>query len=198
MPSYRQRFFALLLPITILTSIISLLYLQNAYGHSLGQTLPLACVFGFLSGLFIAFIGAFIFLLPAQTKSTKANISHRKSPTKTLSSKPKEEIIPKVCKEEALEETHLKPTLYTLTLFMDKTLSYDTTIQAIEAHKIGTLIIDENEKDSLKIQMPSEIMVLYFFTLTRHTSKLTLRTIQHRKDAKKIMSYLKEKEANLF
>jgi hypothetical protein len=218
MHSYRQRFFALLLPISILTSIISLFYLQHTYGHPFGQTLPLACVFGFLSGLVLAFIGAFFFLLPAQSKSTKANLSHRKNTKKTVISSPKEpiipidipekEITPKLLDEPLKEEPSieesikpkdtLKPTLYTLTLFMDKALSYETTLQAIEEYQIGTLIINDDEKDSLEIQMPSEVMVLDFFTLTRHTSKLTLRTIEHTKDAKKIMNYLKEKESNLF
>lgn len=103
----------------------------------------------------------------------------------------------KVEENIVIEKDSIKPTLYTLMLLMDKESSYTILIEAIETHHIGT-VINQEDKESIEIQMASEVMELRLLKLSRHTSKLTLKTRHHTQEAKKIITYLKEKENDLF
>jgi hypothetical protein len=107
MHSYRQRFFALLLPISIVSTVISLFYFKNLYGYSITQTIPIASIFGFLIGAGISFVSAFIFLLPPKPKSQGIDLSHRKkskeSIIKTETSMAKKVLVKA---EPVIEEVH--------------------------------------------------------------------------------------------
>jgi len=234
MDNYRQRFFALLLPISIVTTLISLFYLTNMYGHSIKHTFPLASVFGFLSGIILAFIGAFIFLVPPKVQNTKANLSHRKSSKTIVKQRDSlneksdrevpnrieldEEIIkPKPLKEEVpskieeidndndeialintiIEESkkdEAKPTLYTMMILINKGQTFELVLEAIETYHIGQALRDENQIESLHIQMPSEIIKINITTHSRHSSEVSIQTIAYKEEAKKIVAYLKAQE----
>lgn len=221
MPSYRQRFFALLLPISIVSTLISLFYFQKVYGYGLAQTIPIASIFGFLIGGGISFISAFIFLLPPKAKSQGIDLSHRKkskenkksteSKQNTETSVEKEvpaktevpvESVEKIIKGEVKEKREITkevikekiPIIYKMILLMDKGLAFEVTYEAIKKQNMTKLSADKNTPNLISIQMPSEMIKIHIDNLTRHTSKVTLQSIEYQVELKQIISYLKTKE----
>lgn len=204
MNHYLRRFFTLLLPISIVTTIISLIYLQFTYGHDTLQTLPLASIFGFLSGASLAFFGAFIFFLPKNTQNTKIDLSHRKKKEPSITSqsiiqkKPKEKEKPqKPQKLEKKREEEKKITLssnHTMMMLMDKELAFEVALCAIEEQEIGIITHSKKSKGTINMKSHEEILELHINTLTKHTSKITIISTKISKNVQYIIDYMKVKE----
>ncbi|MBT8343247.1 MAG: hypothetical protein KJO45_00880 [Sulfurovum sp.] len=185
MRTYLRLFFNLLMPISMIITIVAIAYFSVSYDFTKAMKL------GVLSGVLLGFgfsLVAALFLLVTRSvkKPVQGSLSIHEEPKNNNRNIPIKET-PVVNMQNAIEQK--------LMLLMDKKLAFEVALYAIIDQNIGEIKTHETKDDSIisvhtqdgKIQISST-------PLTRHTSQVILKTERNSPYLNKIISYIKEKE----
>ena len=79
-------------------------------------------------------------------------------------------------------------------LLMDRELAFEIALYAISDQNIGTLTESVIGEGHITVKNDNEVLQLTISSLTRHTSQVVIVSEINSNAAKKIISYMKEKE----
>lgn len=188
MRTFLRLFFNLLMPISMIITIVSVAYFSVDYNFT--KAMKLGVLSGVLLGLGISFIATLFLLItrrvgkPAQ-ENVKIEVPQEiKHKTKESNQKTKEVLVEI---QNSIE--------HKLMLLMDQKLAFEVALYAITDQKIGEITTQETKENStIILHTPEETMQITSTPLTRHTAQIILKTDRNSQYDKKIISYIKEKE----
>jgi len=203
MRAYFQLFFGLLVPLSGLFIVTSIIYFNTGYNFT--KALRLGVLSGFFIAIAVSLFTAFFLLIMRRGKKPQKSILRRKKKKYTKNAQ-------NIHESTTTSETHnhVSTTVTTPThpiiasndktieqkmmLLMDRELAFEIAHYAISDQNIGTLTQSANEADHITVKNDDEILQLTISTLTRHTSQVLITSQINSPSAKKIISYMKEKE----
>lgn len=179
MRTYLRLFFNLLMPISVIITIVSVAYFSVSYDFS--KAMKLGVLSGVLLGLGITVFAA-LFLLVTR-KSVKPVQESVNVPDQT---KQKNKNVPTNTKKSAEQK---------LMLLMDKKLAFEVALYAVTDQGIGDVRAKESkEVCTIKVKTEDETLQINVTPLTRHTSQIILQAERNSQATDKIISYIKGKE----
>ena len=179
MRAFLLLFFNLLMPISMIMTIVSVAYFSVDYNFT--KAMKLGVLSGVLLGLGISFIAA-LFLLITRRGGSPAQETVRVH-----------QEINRQTKEVPLEIQNSIE--HKLMLLMDKKLAYEVALHAITDQNMGEITTKETKKNSMiTLHTQAETMQITITPLTRHTAQVVLNTERNSKYDQNIISYIKEKE----
>ena len=203
MRAYFQLFFGLLVPLSGLFIVTSIIYFNTGYNFT--KALRLGVLSGFFIAIAVSLFTALFLLIMRRGKKPQKSILRRKKKKYTKNAQ-------NIHESTTTSETynHVSTTVTTPThpiiashdktieqkmmLLMDRELAFEIAHYAISDQNIGTLTQSANEADHITVKNDDEILQLTISTLTRHTSQVLITSQINSPSAKKIISYMKEKE----
>lgn len=197
MRNYLRLFFSLLMPISVVMTIVSVAYFSVNYDFT--KSMKLGVLSGVLLGLGITVFAALYLLVtrgmkkpvqkdvnvPQKTSTVeKTNIPRKTDGHKQTNTQSKD--IPLKMKNSVEQK---------LMLLMDKKIAFEVALYAIKDQDIGEIETQETKESStIMIHAKEENILITIISLTRHTSQIILQTERNSKYAHNIISYIKEKE----
>lgn len=191
MRTYLRLFFSLLMPISVVMTIVSVAYFSVNYDFT--KAMKLGVLSGVLLGLGITVFAALYLLVtrsmrkPAQQAVNvpeKTNTLEKTDDHKQTNSHRKD--IPLKMKNSVEQK---------LMLLMDKKIAFEVALYAITDQDIGEITTQETKESStIKVHTKDESILITITSLTRHTAQINLQTERNSKYAHNIISYIKEKE----
>ena len=216
MRSYFQLFFGLLIPLSGLFIVIAIIYFTLDYDFT--KALRLGVLAGFFTALALAFVLALLLLIMRGGKKPKKSILKKEKKPKDVSKslkeeektkkaiKPKKQKIEIKEKQEATTQTTVTnttkentPTTHKkseekIMLLMDKELAYDIALFAIGDQNLGIVTENKDEENQITVKNNDELIKVTISSLTRHTAQVIVISSHDSNTAKKIITYMKEKE----
>ncbi|MDQ7084034.1 MAG: hypothetical protein Q9M36_03485 [Sulfurovum sp.] len=197
MNHYLHRVFTLLLPISVVATLLALFYFQNKYGYGISQTFPLSMLTGFMIG------GAISLFLALLTSTKKAPLRRDLSKRRN-----KEQAIPSSVAPIITQVTEVRGTSLTkkpkssskkerLMLLMDRELVFHLALQSIQSQAIGTVIESKNKEGKISMQSQGERITIAITALTRHTAQIILKSTHTSNKIAKIIASIKRTEYSL-
>jgi mannitol-specific phosphotransferase system IIBC component len=197
-------FFGLLVPLSMLFILAATLYFKLDYDFT--KAIRLGVLSGFFIGLFVSFFTA-IFLL-IMRRGTQPQEDILKRPKKRKVKQTKNVTIEETKKDKNIQtekvtsSTKTRPTVkgkhptthHKIMLLMDNKLAFEVALQAITEKKIGVLTANDEGEGYLTINAKDETLELSILSLTRHTTQVSIDSHPDSENAKKLITYLKEKE----
>lgn len=179
MRTYLHLFFRLLMPVSMIITIVSIAYFSLNYDFT--KAMKLGVISGVLIGLCISFIMALLQLVIRRGQKTIQEPVHiHKNTDNNIKDIP-------VATQNSSEQK--------LMLLMDKKLAAEVSLHAITEQKIGDITTnDTNESFVIIVQSPEENIHITITSLTKHTSQIVLKSARNSQHITKIISYIKEKE----
>lgn len=179
MRTYMHIFFNLLMPTSLIVTMISVVYFNLNYDFS--KALKLGILAGVLIGFTLSFIGSLILLVmrggKSLAKETDTVDDNTNVTSQTSSSNDK----------TAIEQT--------LMLLMDKKLAFDVALFAIADQNLGDVKTKETqEKCTITLRTQDQTIQIITTSLTRHTAQIVLKAAKNSVELQKVISYIKEKE----
>jgi mannitol-specific phosphotransferase system IIBC component len=203
MRAYFQLFFGLLVPLSGLFIITSVIYFNTGYNFT--KALRLGVLSGFFIAIAVSLFTALFLLIMRRGKKPQKSILKRH---KKVHSKTTQDI-----KEKALTvdtDNNVSTTIKTpprpvissdvktieqkMMLLMDRELAFEIALYAISDQNIGTLTESVTGEGHITVKNDNEVLQLTISSLTRHTSQVVIVSEINSNAAKKIISYMKEKE----
>ncbi|PTB83701.1 hypothetical protein C9926_01505 [Sulfurovum lithotrophicum] len=202
MRAYFHLFFGLLVPLSGLFIVASIIYYNADYNFT--KSLRIGVLSGFFIAIVVSFFTAILLLIMRAGKQPQKSIlrkQNRHHSTALKNSKPQESsasvdsasplhttAIP------SLDSTENKTVKQRIMLLMDRELAFEVAIHAISEQKIGTITENLTGFRHISVLNNNEVLHLEISPLTRHTSQVVIESQVNSKAAKKIITYIKEKE----
>jgi hypothetical protein len=191
MRQYIQIVFGLLLPISGLFMVISFLYYNQ--NNDFSEALKLGVLTGFFIAIILSpFIGFFIYLMRIPKRSKK-NTPKTTSPTRQKS-KPIKSKQEKQVASSSGEPKKILSSNKNIILLMDKELTVNIMLHAINEQNIGQVTRIKGEQETIGIQSKEGNIELIVSSLTAHTAEIVIEMGEDTQGLKKILNYIKEKE----
>jgi len=179
---------------TLVPVVGVLVFLCSVYIHfsqqiSIEKAIKLGTLYGFFIGLVVNIFAGAILLWrvthPSKTKSKK----------RTKQSKNAREL--STVTPTKIPNTQVSTFLKEMYLLVDKEMAFDISLQAIMEHSLGTPSDTNKHRGFFSLRTKNQTIDFEIQPLTRHTSKLNIKT-QKRSDVfDKILKYIKEKELSI-
>jgi len=178
MRAFINLFFTIVLPVSLLSIIITTLYFLIDY--NLTKSIRLGTLNGVFGGIGLAFFITLSLLIFRKIHSS-ASSTHKQS--KESSPAVKKNVTPQ---SEPLNKT--------LMLLMDKEIAFEVSLHTISDQKIGEIINHDKQKGSISIRTKEGTIDITITALTKHTSEVMIKTDHHIENIQNIINYLKAKE----
>lgn len=197
MRTYIRLFFSLLMPISVVMTIVSVAYFSVNYDFT--KAMKLGVLSGVLLGLGITVFAALYLLVTRSMRKPVQQAVNVPKKTNTL----EKTNIPKKTDDHKQTNSHRKDiplkmknsVEQKLMLLMDKKIAFEVALYAITDQDIGEITTQETKESStIKVHTKDESILITITSLTRHTSQIILQTERNSKYAHNIISYIKEKE----
>jgi len=203
MRAYFQLFFGLLVPLSGLFIVTSIIYFNTGYNFT--KALRLGVLSGFFIAIAVSLFTALFLLIMRRGKKPQKSILKRNKKVHTKTTQNINVIVPKLDTHSNVSttETTLTPPVISsdaktieqkMMLLMDRELAFEIALYAITDQNIGTLTESLTGEGHITVKNDDEILQLTISTLTRHTSQVVIVSEINSNPAKKIISYMKEKE----
>ena len=196
---YINIFLTLVMPLSIIFTIISIIYFSSSFDFD--KAMKLGILAGFLSSVAFSFLLSLIIIiirtirryqftsLIKSKEYNKVTIPIQKNPT----------IYQK--KNQTIDYTHLNASegntaaiVETFMLLMDVDLAYEVSLASLEKNEIADTINENKKKKSIHLRAGNEEIYIKISSLTRHTSQVLISSNINKDTIKKIITLLKEKE----
>ena len=196
---YINIFLTLVMPLSIIFTIISIIYFSSSFDFA--KAMKLGILAGFLSSVAFSFLLSLIIIiirtirryqftsLIKSKEYNKVTIPIQKNPT----------IYQK--KNQTIDYRHLNASegntaaiVETFMLLMDVDLAYEVSLASLEKNEIADTINENKKKKSIHLRAGNEEIYIKISSLTRHTSQVLISSNINKDTIKKIITLLKEKE----
>lgn len=213
-------FLTLLVPISLLFSIVSIVYFKLDYSFS--EAIKIGLLSGILSATALSSVLALAIIIMRSFRKTEEHHSAFEVDLEEMEHDilhTHEEEVPPVATNhthETYTQENIKPAKLDLEkpptksventpqkqepinhkvmLLMDTELAFEVTTYAIKDQNIGKIISTDVPNGFIALRTDEENIQIHIHPLTKHTSQILIETIKGSKDTEKIISYLKEKE----
>ena len=186
MQIYIRLFLNLLMPLTVLISVISIGYFT--FDYSFSKAMKLGILSGVLLGIGISLVMAFLLLILRKVQREEHSEIAYIEEEVTVATANKTQTNAKV-------QTDLSKELKCM-LLMDRELTFNVILNALKKNKDFVLSFSDPKKGTLHIETKEGMIQTSITSLTKHTSQIILHAQNNVKPIRNLISQLKEKETS--
>jgi len=143
-------------------------------------------LYGFMVGIVVNIIPAFLLLFRLNKELETPRNNNKKAkqpPKKEYINMPNKSISSYVTKE--------------MYLLLDKEMAFDLSVESVTQQSVGSLLSGNKHKGLFSVKTEYQTIDFEIQSLTRHTSKINIKTQKHNDAFRDILTYIKKREASL-
>ena len=199
MKAYINIFISLVMPVSIIFTIVAVIYFSTSFEFN--KAFRLGILAGFLSSVAFSFLIALIILIVRFIRRYKFTTSIKPKLHENIDAPILHDPTIYQKKNQTIDYEHLnlsKKNTYaiveTFMLLMDIDLAYEVSLKAISNNDMADAFNEDKQKKTIQLRAGEEEINIKISSLTKHTSQVLISSTINKDNIKKIITILKEKE----
>jgi len=168
----------MLLPAILFFTVVATFYYSLGHDHSFKNSLWLGTIMGIMVGIITSAVASLI-LAAIEAKSN----------TSPLAAKELQGL------QSLNDGVHIPSSeSKILMVLMDKDLAFEVVLHSVVKYAMGEIHHKDKKSGSITVSTKASTIDIYIFALTKHTSKIEIKSDYYNREIHKIIDFIKEKE----